>query len=72
MSWFKRSRDHSDNHNVWVEGFKAGFRTGFDQAFTLAYDQIKKSFNFSTEEIRSRVTDEIYKRFDDYIAKKES
>ena len=58
-----------ENPNEWITGFQAGFRVGFDQAFTLAYDQMKKSFGFSTEEIRNKLKDEFYQQYD--LTKKE-
>lgn len=60
MFWKKESRSTND----WISGFHAGFRTGFDQAFTLVYDQIKKSFNFSSDELKNRLKDEFYAQYE--------
>ena len=49
--------------NEWVDGFKAGFRVGFDQAFTLAYDQIRKSYQLSHDEIKQVALDEFLENF---------
>lgn len=65
MSWFKREEKHDTND--WIAGFEAGFRVGYDQAFSIVYDQIKKSFDFSADKIRAEITDEIYANFDQYV-----
>lgn len=54
-------------HNEWIEGFKAGFRSGFDQAFMISYDQIKKSDQILMDRIRSEVRDEYVRGFESRV-----
>jgi len=45
-------------NNQWIGGFQAGFKTGFDQAFQIAYDQIKKAQRINIEKIREDAINE--------------
>ena len=64
MSWFKK-----DENNEWITGFKAGFQTGYDQAFTIVYDQLKKSISFSEDKVRQAAIDSTVKNLESLVKK---
>ena len=69
MGWFKK--DESVSNNDWISGFQAGFRTGYDQAFTIVYDQLKKAIGFSEDKVRQQAIDSTVKNLESLVKRSE-
>lgn len=67
MSWFKKKENNSNDE--WISGFKAGFQTGYDQAFTIVYDQLKKAIGFSESKVRQEAIDSTVKNLESLVKK---